>query len=41
MLGLPAERVTVAPPGVEPRFSPGGDAARRCPWWWRSAAWCR
>ena len=24
MLGLPAERVTVAPPGVEPRFRPGG-----------------
>lgn len=23
-LGLPAERITVVPPGVEPRFSPGG-----------------
>jgi glycosyltransferase involved in cell wall biosynthesis len=24
MLGLPGDRVTVAPPGVEPRFRPGG-----------------
>jgi len=24
-LRLPAERITVTPPGVEPRFSPGGD----------------
>lgn len=24
MLGLPEHRVTVAPPGIEPRFSPGG-----------------
>ena len=24
-LGLSAERITVVPPGVEPRFSPGGD----------------
>jgi glycosyltransferase involved in cell wall biosynthesis len=28
LLGLPEDRVTVAPPGVEPRFSPGG---RRSP----------
>ncbi len=28
LLGLPADRVSVAPPGVEPRFSPGG---RRSP----------
>jgi glycosyltransferase involved in cell wall biosynthesis len=24
-LGIPAERVTVCPPGVDPRFSPGGE----------------
>ncbi len=40
MLALPAERVTVAHRGSSRAFARGG-AARRCPWWWRSADWCR
>ena len=38
-LGLPAERISVTPPGVEPRFAPGGERSA-CRWWWPSGAWC-
>jgi glycosyltransferase involved in cell wall biosynthesis len=27
MMGLPPQRITVSPPGVDPRFSPGGERA--------------
>jgi hypothetical protein len=40
-LRIPADRVSVSPPGVEPQFSPAGERSA-CPRWWsRSAGWCR
>jgi hypothetical protein len=37
LLHIPTDRVTVAPPGVDERYS----SARPHRWWWRSAAWSR
>ena len=39
-LHLPADRISVTPPGVEPG-SPRAASARRCRWWWPSVDWCR